>query len=167
MPRAQRLPSRARVAVVGRAAVAAPLVVAAIGVAGNHPDVKPLIPNALEAGLTALRTRGHYPINHLVVVRDELLDAHPGLAADLFETFAAARNLYVEDLKAGRIGKPTEADEVHRRVMEITGNPLPYGIAPNRAALEELVRHATTQRIVTRPVDIDALFAPSTRGLVA
>jgi 4,5-dihydroxyphthalate decarboxylase len=140
--------------------------VAAIGVSIDHPDVRPLISNALEAGLEALETRGHYPINHLVVVRDELLDAHPNLATDLFETFAAAKNLYVNDLKAGRIDKPTEADEVHRRVMEITGNPLPYGIAPNRAALEELVRHATTQRIVTRPVDIDALFAPSTRGLV-
>jgi 4,5-dihydroxyphthalate decarboxylase len=140
--------------------------VAAIGASIDHPDVRPLIPNALDAGLKALRTRGHYPINHLVVVRDELLDAHPDLAADVFETFAAAKNLYVDDLKAGRIDKPAEADEVHRRVMEIAGNPLPYGIEPNRAALEELVRHATAQRIVTRPVDIDALFAPSTRRLV-
>jgi 4,5-dihydroxyphthalate decarboxylase len=139
--------------------------VAAVGVSIDHPDVKPLIPNALDAGLEALKTRGHYPINHLIVVRDELLDAHPDLAADVFETFAAAKNLYVEDLKAGRIAKPTEADEVHRRVMEITGNPLPYGIEPNRPALEELVRHATTQKIVTRPVDVDALFAVSTRGL--
>src|SRR5216117_2157063 len=36
---------------------------AAIGVDVKAPDVKPLIPNALEAGLTALRQRGHYPIN--------------------------------------------------------------------------------------------------------
>jgi len=140
--------------------------VAAIGVPSNHPDIKPLIPNALEAGLTALKTRGHYPINHLVVVRDELLEAHPDLAADIFEAFAASKNLYVEDLKAGRIDKPTEVDEVQRRVMEITGNPLPYGIEPNRSVLEELVRHATTQRIITRPVDVDGLFAPSTRELV-
>jgi len=32
--------------------------VAAIGVEVDHPDVKPLIPNALEAGLQSLRTRG-------------------------------------------------------------------------------------------------------------
>src|SRR5262249_4331666 len=38
---------------------------AAIGVDVKSPDVKPLIPNALEAGLAALRQRGHYPINHL------------------------------------------------------------------------------------------------------
>jgi 4,5-dihydroxyphthalate decarboxylase len=140
--------------------------VAAVGVTTDHPDVQPLIPNALEAGLTALRTRGHYPINHLVVVKDELLEAYPDLAADVFETFAAAKNLYLDDLKAGRIANPTNVDEVHRRVMDITGNPLPYGIEPNRAVLEELVRHAMAQKIITKPVDVDALFAPSTRGLV-
>src|SRR5437879_201843 len=40
---------------------------AAIGIEADHPDIKPLIPNALEAGLSALRRRGHYPINHLMV----------------------------------------------------------------------------------------------------
>src|SRR6266705_5784130 len=48
---------------------------AAIGIEVDSPDVKPLIPDALEAGLAALRRRGHYPINHTVVVRDELLAA--------------------------------------------------------------------------------------------
>src|SRR5947207_4939865 len=33
---------------------------AAIGIDTDHPDVKPLIPNAPEAGLTALRRRGRY-----------------------------------------------------------------------------------------------------------
>ena len=53
---------------------------AAIGVEIEHPDVKPLIPNALEAGLAALKSRGHYPINHLVVIKDATLARHPGLA---------------------------------------------------------------------------------------
>src|SRR5690348_1665522 len=61
---------------------------AAIGIEVDHPDVKPLIQNALDAGLAALRTRGLYPINHTVVVRDELLAAHPVLAADVFNAFA-------------------------------------------------------------------------------
>src|SRR3954470_6689341 len=50
---------------------------AAIGVETDHPDVKPRIPHAQEAGFEALRRRGHYPINHTVVVKDELLSAHP------------------------------------------------------------------------------------------
>jgi len=140
---------------------------AAIGVEVDSPDVKPLIPHPLEAGLKALRRNGHYPINHTVVVKDELLAAHPDLAADVFNAFAESKRVYVERLKAGKIEKPTEFDEVHRRVMEITGDPLPYGIAPNRRVIEELIRHALTQGIITKPVTVDELFAPSTRGLVA
>ena len=34
---------------------------AAIGIESGQPDVQPLIPNALDAGLAALRARGHYP----------------------------------------------------------------------------------------------------------
>src|SRR6516162_6679992 len=108
---------------------------AAIGVEATSADVKPLIPNALEAGLAALRRNGHYPINHTVVIKDEQLAAHPDLAADVFSAFAEAKRRYVERLKAGRIERPTEADEVHRRVMEVTGDPLPYGIAPNRKVI--------------------------------
>jgi 4,5-dihydroxyphthalate decarboxylase len=139
---------------------------AAIGVEVNAPDVKPLIPNALEAGLAALRQRGHYPINHMVVIKDALIAEHPDLAADVFDAFVRSKQLYLEDLKAGRIEKPTEADAVHRRVMEITGDPLPHGIAPNRKVLEELIRHALTQGIITRPVPPEELFVPATRALV-
>jgi 4,5-dihydroxyphthalate decarboxylase len=134
---------------------------AAIGV------VQPLIPNALEAGLAALRRNGHYPINHLVVVKDELLAAQPELAADVFDAFAEAKRRYVARLKAGEIAQPTAVDEVHRRVMEIAGDPLPYGIAPNRRVIAELIRHAVTQGIIARPIAVEDLFAPSTHGLVA
>ena len=139
---------------------------AAIGIEASSPVVKPLIPSAIEAGLAALRRNGHYPINHTVVIRDELLEAHSALAADVFTAFAEAKRRYVERLKADRIERPTEADEVHRRVMEITGDPLPYGIAPNRRVLEELIGHALTQGIISKPVTADELFASGTRNLV-
>jgi 4,5-dihydroxyphthalate decarboxylase len=140
---------------------------AAIGVEVDHPDVKSLIPNALEAGLKALRSRGHYPINHTVVVKDDLLAAHPDLGPEVFNAFAEAKRLYVQRLRAGKIEKPTAVDEIHRRVMEITGDPLPYGIAPNRKVLEELIQHALAQGIITRPVAVEELFARNTHGLTA
>jgi 4,5-dihydroxyphthalate decarboxylase len=49
--------------------------------------------------------------------------------------------------------------------MEITGDPLPYGIAPNRQVLEELIRHSLAQGIITMPVTVEELFPPSTQGL--
>lgn len=140
---------------------------AAIGIEVDHPDVQPLIPNALEAGISALKSRGHYPINHTVVIRDELLEAHPNLARDVFDAFAEAKRIYVAKLKAGMIEKPGEQDEIHRRVMEITGDPLPYGIESNRRVLEDLVGHAHTQGIITRRTKVEELFTKDSGTLSA
>ncbi|MEA2953297.1 MAG: hypothetical protein QOJ96_2817, partial [Alphaproteobacteria bacterium] len=119
------------------------------------------------AGLKALRERGHYPINHLVVIKDELIEKYPELAADVFNAFAESKRLYVEKLKAGKIEKMTEADNTARSVMEITGkDPLPYGIEPNRKTFEEIIGHAHKQGIITKPVTVEQLFAPSTHKLV-
>jgi 4,5-dihydroxyphthalate decarboxylase len=147
--------------------LAAGELVAAIGVEASSPDVKPLIPDALEAGLSALRRNGHYPINHLVVIKDELIAGHPDLAADVFDAFAQAKHVYLDRLKGGKIEKLTEVDELHKRVMAVTGDPLPYGIAPNRKVIDALIGHALTQGIIDKPVTAEELFAPSTRGLTA
>ncbi len=138
------------------ALLAAGEIAAAVGVHVDSPDVKPLIPNASEAGFEALRRDGHYPINHTVVVRNDVLDAHPDLAAQLFDAFVEAKRLYLDRLKSGRIDSP---DPVHVRVMEMTGDPLPYGIEPNRRMLESLIQYAVEQEILSRPFTVEELFA--------
>jgi 4,5-dihydroxyphthalate decarboxylase len=140
---------------------------AAIGVQVDSPDVKPLIPDAREAGFEALRRRGLYPINHTVVVRNELLDAHPHLARDMFDAFAEARRLYIRRLENGEVDPHSPTDRVFRQVMDITGDPLPYGIEPNRLTLEAIAQYCVEQGILSRPVAVDDVFAPGTRTLTA
>jgi len=140
-------------------------IAAAINIKTNTSDIQPLIPRAEEAGIAAFKGRGHYPINHLIVVRDEVLDAHPGVAAAVFNAFVEAKMLYLERLRKGQIEDPTDLDRFHIRMMEIAGDPLPYGIAPNRRVLEKLVGHAMTQKILRKPVAIESLFAASTLEL--
>jgi 4,5-dihydroxyphthalate decarboxylase len=138
---------------------------AAIGIEVDHPDVKPLIPDANQVGLQGLAQRGYYPINHLVVIKDELLDAHPGLAAKVFNAFSESKKIYLEALKSGKIGQPDAADRLHQQVMEIIGDPLPYGIEANRAMIEELIDNAVIQGIVTERPNVDDLFVAETREL--
>jgi len=123
-------------------------IAAAIGVHVDSPDVKPLIPNAAAAGLDALRSRGLYPINHTVVVKNDLLNAYPGLARDLFEAFTDAKRLYID-----RVDDPMLLE-----VQEIIGDPLPYGVEPNRKMLEALVQYAGEQGIIRQSLDVDDLF---------
>ena len=149
------------------ALVASGELAAGIGLDPEAPGLRTLIPDAAEAGFRALRDRGLYPINHLIVVKDDILDAHPGLAADLFDAFARAKREYVDALTHDRIETPTATDKAYLRVMEITGkDPLPYGIEPNRDVLEGFMRDAVRQGIIDRPIRVDALFHPETRELV-
>jgi ABC-type nitrate/sulfonate/bicarbonate transport system substrate-binding protein len=138
---------------------------AVVGADLDAPDVVPLLPDPAAAALTALRERGFWPINHLVVVKDELLEAQPELGAQVFDAFARAKQAYVARLRAGQL--EDAADRRYARVMEVTGaDPLPYGIAPNRAVLEQLLRSAVDQRILDRPVTLEDVFAPATLDLV-
>jgi 4,5-dihydroxyphthalate decarboxylase len=141
---------------------------AVIGAGLTGPDVAPLIPDAREAGLRALRREGFHPVNHLIVVRDELLHAHPGLAEDLFAAFAEAKRGYVEALRGGAIADPTPLDRLNAAVTDTTGrDPLPYGLEPNRAVLERLLDHAHSQHILDARPDLDTLFAKGTHDLTA
>jgi ABC-type nitrate/sulfonate/bicarbonate transport system substrate-binding protein len=140
---------------------------AVIGVGSSSGRLAPLIADPARAALTALRERGTYPINHLVVVKDELLTRYPELAAEVFGAFARAKQVYVERLRAG-IAEPDATDRMYRSVMETTGaDPLPYGIEPNRPVLEALMRNAVDQRILDRAVPVDDLFAVGSRDLAA
>jgi ABC-type nitrate/sulfonate/bicarbonate transport system substrate-binding protein len=138
---------------------------AVIGADLPGDDVVPLLPDPQEAAFSALQERGLYPINHLVVVRDELLEARPELAGQVFDAFTRAKIGYVEQLRAGR--RDDAADRMYARVMELTGgDPLPYGLEPNRAVLEQLLRSAVDQRILERPVALEDVFARGTQELV-
>jgi 4,5-dihydroxyphthalate decarboxylase len=141
---------------------------AGIGIPADHPGLVPLIPDAAEAGYRALRERGLYPINHVVVVKDELLAARPGLAADLFAAYADAKNRYVAELRRGDLSDPGPADRMYQRVAQITGaDPLPYGIAPNRAMIDQLIRYAVDQKILDKPATPEDIFAAGTHDLTA
>jgi 4,5-dihydroxyphthalate decarboxylase len=145
--------------------LAAGEIAAAIGIQVDAANVKPLIANARDVGFEALRQRGHYPINHTVVVRNDRLEANPELAPDIFDAFARAKRMYVQGLREGRGDPASAADQTSLRVMEIIGDPFPYGIEPNRKMLESLVQYSVEQGILERAVAVDDLFPANTRTL--
>ena len=141
---------------------------AVIGADLDAPDVVPLLPDAAQAGFAALEQHGLYPVNHLIVVKDEVLDARPELAAQVFDAFARAKAHYVNRLRAGAIELPTKTDRMYDRVLRTTdADPLPYGVEPNRQVLDRLLDAAVAQRILDRRPTVEELFAPGTVDLIA
>jgi 4,5-dihydroxyphthalate decarboxylase len=116
----------------------------------KHPDLVPLLADADDAAERYLRAHGNWPVNHLVVIRDELLE----LAPAVMDAFERAKQLYLD---AG------ELDPAHRRAAEVMGaDPIPYGLERNREVVEELLDHAVAQKILRRRPSVDELFvAPS------
>lgn len=133
---------------------------AVVGVDVSGPSVAPLIADPAEAALAALRERGLYPINHLIVVRDDVLAADPGLAPALVEAFAAAKAFYLDGLTS--VVDPTPIDRRNQLVADVIGDPVPYGMSANRAVLDTLVDYAVAQHILTRRPALDELFAAGT-----
>ena len=104
-------------------------------------NIRPVIPDAEAAAERWSRDTGIFPVNHVVSVRNDLLQQHPWLADELMRLFEAAR------LKSGAKGAAA----------------LPYGLEPNRAAMQMLLDFAADQRLTPRTYRVDELFvkAPS------
>ena len=139
---------------------------AAIGIDTKHPDLAPMIAEPFEAAVTAMKTRGLYPINRLMVIRDATLAKNPQLGRAVFDAFSASKKIYVDKLKRSEIEELTKADRVHLSALEVMDDLLPYGIEPSRAVLEQLINHAVTQNIIPEKVSVESLFDPETIGLI-
>lgn len=131
---------------------------AAVGdVRTDSGEIKSLIADARNAGVAWFRRTGIYPINHTVVVRDEVLDAEPGLVQNLVAAFTAAKAYYLAQLDAGRELSP--ADEAVIGLRRVVGDPYPFGVEPNRKALEAIIRFAVEQQVIARTPPVAELFA--------
>jgi len=141
---------------------------AAVGVTEDeHPALRSLIPDADGAARASLLTRGRYPINHLIVVRDDVLEANPELARDLFDAFVRSKEVFLSGLATADPEVLPAPDRSAQEVLRLTGeDPFPYGIAPNRAVLDDLLRHVVAQGILPDAPRLEDLFAAGTLDLV-
>jgi 4,5-dihydroxyphthalate decarboxylase len=130
---------------------------AAIGIQKvDSPNVKPLVENAGAAANEWYKKTGIYPINHTLVVKDDLLAAHPSLGKDLYDAFKAARDQYVATLA----NSTAEEDAALKRTAAMVGgDPLPYGLEANRKPLEAIIAAAASQHILPNKAAIETVFA--------
>jgi 4,5-dihydroxyphthalate decarboxylase len=140
---------------------------AAIGaIPSAPPTVKQLIPNAEEAGYASYRKTGVYPVNHTVVVRDDLLERYPMLGADLFAALKASKDAYLSTLDRNATDLSAEDRLTVQLERGVDGDPFPYGVASNRKGLEALAQAAYDQHITPKRYTMEELFAKGTLDLI-
>ena len=140
-------------------------IAAGIGVGQtDSEDVKPLIPDSRNAAVQYFNEKGVYPINHTIVVKDELLSTNPWLAAELFNTFKAAKQSYIAKLDAGT--DLSDADQaIAKNGKDVGGDPLPYGLAANNTTMEAIIQACVDQKVIPSKVSVEEMFDPSTVSL--
>src|SRR5947209_13346093 len=122
-----------------------------------------LFPDYRTAEQAYFRKSGVYPVMHAVGIRNALLAANPWLAEHIFAAFSKAKDVAVADfekLAAFAITLPWIEAE-YRATQAVLGTDVwPYGIEPNRRAVETLCRYLHEQGFTRRRMALEELFAP-------
>jgi len=103
----------------------------------QDPRLKSVIPDPEAAARDWYARHRLVPVNHMVVVTEELAGARPDAVAELYRLLEAAKRA---------AEKPGAIDEA------------PFGREANRPCLELLMSYATQQKLIPAPLAVDTLW---------
>jgi 4,5-dihydroxyphthalate decarboxylase len=130
----------------------------------GHPKVARLFPDFRKTERAYFKKIGIFPIMHAVAIRNSLIEQHPWLPKAVFDAYSKSKQLMYDHLKKmgwATIILPWIAQEIEETRALMGENFWPYGIAPNRKALEALFQYSYEQGLATRRLTIEELFHPS------
>ncbi|WP_233871289.1 ABC transporter substrate-binding protein [Paraburkholderia adhaesiva] len=144
--------------------MAGELEVAFGGLAGVGADLDDRLVDLVEDAATKeadwYRRTGIYPLHGVIVVRNDVLARYPDLPRRLYAAFVAAKENYLARVASG--AADGAEDKRYRRLAELVGDPLPYGLDSNAKSFEALVRYAHTQLLIPERPAIASVFLDPT-----
>lgn len=128
----------------------------------NSPQVSLLFPDPKEAEVDYYKKSGIFPIMHLVVVKNAILEKSPWVAVSLLQAFQKSKEICYERMKDPRNFALVWVKELMQEQRAIFGSdPWPYNIEDNRKALEAVVRYEYDQGMIKKKPQIEDLFFPA------
>jgi 4,5-dihydroxyphthalate decarboxylase len=130
----------------------------------GDPRIRRLFPDYRREELSYFRSTGIVPIMHTVVVRRELVERYPWLANNLRLAFEQARAGAMHELLDAAVCSTSliwEAAYAEEQAEQL-GDPFAYGVGPNRATLDALLRYAAEQGFTSTLLTPQDVFVPST-----
>lgn len=130
--------------------------------------VQPLFRDQKAEAIRYYKKTGFFPINHMIVIKDEVLKENPWVALSLFDAFQRAKRLSYE--KSARFAREVTnyvwLEDLYHQVASIFGNdPFPYGLRENRKILDAMTEYSYEQGLSERKMDLEELFASTTLSL--
>jgi 4,5-dihydroxyphthalate decarboxylase len=126
-------------------------------------DYPELFPNAEELESAWYKKTGIYPMHGTIVVKDEILKAHPWVAQSLYRAFSEAKALWLAKLRSGEAN--TAGDKKYLQLSKIVGDdPLPFGMRQNLATIQALEDTAFKQKLIPRRMPAEETFVDPERS---
>jgi 4,5-dihydroxyphthalate decarboxylase len=135
----------------------------------GHPKVARLFPDFRKTERAYFKKTGIFPIMHAVAIRNTLVEQHPWLPKAVFNAYSQAKQIMYDQLKKmgwATISLPWAAQEIEETRALMGENFWPYGIEPNRKALEALFQYSYEQGLSSRELTIEELFVPGSLKFV-
>ena len=110
----------------------------------GDPQIARLFPDARAAERDYYARTGIFPIMHVVALRKDVVDEHPALPKAVFEAYSRAKAMNeqrMDKLGWALVSLPWFAAELESTRALMGDNYWPYGVAPNRKALDALFRY--------------------------
>ena len=130
----------------------------------GHPKVARLFADYRRVERAYFEKTGIFPIMHAVAIRNDLIEKHPWLPEAVCRAYSAAKQAAYDRLKKKAWyadALPWIGQEVEETRALMGDNYWPYGIEPNRKALETLLRYCHEQGLASRLVEIEEIFHSS------
>ncbi|MEE4495258.1 hypothetical protein [Streptomyces sp. BE230] len=127
----------------------------------RDPRVKRLFKKHTFDEMDYAKKSGIFPVMHVLVVRREFHEAHPGAAHELQRMFTEAKDRSVRRALSAVVPSyplPWAAANAARARDLIGDDFWPYGIESNRDSIELFLDYCADQSITPRRLDADELF---------
>jgi 4,5-dihydroxyphthalate decarboxylase len=133
----------------------------------HHPSgrVRRLFENYQELEEAYFRKTGIFPIMHTVALKRSFYEKYPWAAQNLYKACVEAKALAMEQLRSTEAlvtSYPWQIPAIERTVEVMGEDWWPYGIEPNRKAIETAIRYSVRQGLIPRAFALEELFAPNT-----
>src|SRR5205814_7922030 len=133
---------------------------------GDWSKVKPLFANPMEEAKRFVRAHGYIPANHAYIIRGDIYEQYPWVAFNLYKAFLESKRVYQEKFPDSIPSGLIMGREYMKMTREIFGDdPYPYGVKANQDMLQTIVDYSFEQGLTKQKLEVNDLFAPSTRDL--
>jgi 4,5-dihydroxyphthalate decarboxylase len=106
---------------------------------------------------------GIFPIMHTVLVRKDIVEAHPWVARNLLTAFQESKDRAFEAMQdPRRVSLAWFRDALLEQVRILGPDPWAYEFEPNRRVIETMIRYADEQGLISGPFPPEDLFERST-----